>query len=149
MNLAGVAVLDLFAGSGALGIEALSRGAARAVFVDRSAPAAAAITANLAALGLSTRAVVICAEARRALQRLLSSGQRFELVFVDPPYRGDASSDILRRLVAAELLAPEAWVVAHQFKGAPEATAAELEPVVRSVTGDHRITIFRRARDPA
>lgn len=149
MTMAGVAVLDLFAGSGALGIEALSRGAGRAVFVDRSAAAAITIRANLAALGLSGRAEVICAPADRALQRLLPGRERFELVFVDPPYRDDASSDILRRLVAADLLAPAAWVVVHQYKRAPEAGAPELEAVARTVTGDHRVVIFRRAASPA
>ncbi len=76
-------VLDLYAGSGALGIEALSRGAAKAVFVDSSRGAAEAVRANLTALGL--RGEVVCREALDYL-RGAAGQRRFDLVFCDPPY---------------------------------------------------------------
>ena len=78
-------VLDLFAGSGALGIEALSRGAASATFVDKAAPAIRAVTANLEALG--AEGTVVRAEARRFLGGASRSGRSYDLVFLDPPYR--------------------------------------------------------------
>lgn len=84
-DLAGLRVLDLFAGSGALGIEALSRGAATATFVERAAPALAALRANLDALGLD--AEVHGTDARRFARDASRAGRAYDLVFVDPPYR--------------------------------------------------------------
>ena len=80
----GAAVLDLFAGSGAMGIEALSRGAARATFVDLDPRAVAAVRANLDATGLADRATVVRADAERWLP-----GGRFDLAVLDPPYATD------------------------------------------------------------
>jgi 16S rRNA (guanine966-N2)-methyltransferase len=82
-------VLDLFAGSGALGIEALSRGAREATFVDNAPAAIRAIAANLEALGAD--ATVVRAEARRFLGGASHSGRSYDLVFLDPPYRLAAS----------------------------------------------------------
>jgi 16S rRNA (guanine(966)-N(2))-methyltransferase RsmD len=81
----GARVLDLFAGSGALGIEALSRGAASAVFVDRAPRAIAAVSANLAALGIE--ADVRRMEARSWLRTASARAEAYDLVFLDPPYR--------------------------------------------------------------
>lgn len=81
----GATVLDLFAGSGAMGIEALSRGAAEATFVDRDPRAVAAVRANLDATGLADRATVVRADAGR----WLPGAGRFDLVVLDPPYATD------------------------------------------------------------
>lgn len=81
----GAHVLDLFAGSGAMGIEALSRGAARCTFVERDAAACRAILANLEKLRL-TGAVVLRRDARHALEDELAAGRRYDLVLIDPPY---------------------------------------------------------------
>ena len=89
--LQGASALDLFAGSGALGIEALSRGAAAAVFVERDAAAAAALRENLGALGLGPeRAELRRADALAALRSAARRDEKYDLVFVDPPY-GEAS----------------------------------------------------------
>jgi 16S rRNA (guanine966-N2)-methyltransferase len=82
--LEGADVLDLYAGSGALGLEALSRGASRAVFVERDADAAAAIERNLDKLGL--RGTVVRQDAVTALAGEAGSGRKYDLVLVDPPY---------------------------------------------------------------
>ncbi len=84
-DLTGLTVLDLFAGSGALGIEALSRGAASVVFVERAAPALEALRANLAAVG--AEAEVRRADARTFVRNALRAGQTYDLLFLDPPYR--------------------------------------------------------------
>jgi 16S rRNA (guanine966-N2)-methyltransferase len=92
-----LAVLDLFAGSGALGIEALSRDARVATFVDEDASASSAIQANLAACGFTDRATV----RREDVDRFLASTQeRFDLVFVDPPYAFGDWRSLLARLPA-------------------------------------------------
>ena len=84
-SIQGARVLDLFAGSGALGIEALSRGAAVAVFVDRSHKATQALRANLTALGIEAEVRPI--EARAALRAASARREAYDLVFLDPPYR--------------------------------------------------------------
>ena len=83
------AVLDLFAGTGSLGIEALSRGSSRAVFVERDRNALIALRSNLRDLGIESRSTVISADVRTGLRRLAASvaeGDRFAWVFMDPPY---------------------------------------------------------------
>jgi 16S rRNA (guanine966-N2)-methyltransferase len=84
-DVGGLSVLDLFAGSGALGIEALSRGAASAVFVERAAPALSALAANLEALGID--APVHRRDARAFVGDASRAGHTYDLVFLDPPYR--------------------------------------------------------------
>jgi 16S rRNA (guanine(966)-N(2))-methyltransferase RsmD len=93
-------VLDLFCGSGALGIEALSRGAARAEFVDASRAAIAALRDNLATLGLSVRARASQQDVRRAVAALVRAGRRFDLILADPPY---ADAGLARWLAGAPL----------------------------------------------
>ncbi|MFL5846511.1 MAG: 16S rRNA (guanine(966)-N(2))-methyltransferase RsmD [Solirubrobacteraceae bacterium] len=84
-DVTGLTVLDLFAGSGALGIEALSRGAASAVFVERAAPALSALRANLEILGLDAQ--VHRGDARTFARNASEAGHTYDLVFLDPPYR--------------------------------------------------------------
>lgn len=102
-------VLDLFAGSGALGIEALSRGAAEATFVDSAPAAIRAVRANLEALGASGE--VRRADARRFLGSASAASRQYDLVFLDPPYRlaGRLGSELAAALPA--VLAPGATVV--------------------------------------
>jgi 16S rRNA (guanine(966)-N(2))-methyltransferase RsmD len=116
-RVAGARVLDLFAGSGALGIEALSRGAAEATFVDSAAPAIRAIRANLEALGAA--AEVRRADARRFLGAASGEARQYDLVFLDPPYRlaGRLGSELTAAL--AGVLAPGATVVAESDRRAP------------------------------
>ena len=116
-SVQGARVLDLFAGSGALGIEALSRGAASAVFVDRAPRAISAVRANLAALGID--ADVRRIEARAWLRTASGRSEAYDLVFLDPPYRraaglGQELSDAL-----PAVLAPGARVVSESDRREP------------------------------
>src|SRR5665811_625301 len=85
-DLGGTTVLDLFAGSGALGLEALSRGSEHCTFVEQDREVAAVLRDNIASLGLGSRAEVFEAGYEAALRRLTQRGSRFELLFLDPPY---------------------------------------------------------------
>jgi 16S rRNA (guanine966-N2)-methyltransferase len=110
-------VLDLFAGSGALGLEALSRGAAAATFVDSAAAAVAAVKANLEALG--GEAEVHRSDALRFLQAAPGKAQHYDLVLLDPPYRlaerlGRELSEVL-----PAVLAPSALVISESDRRAP------------------------------
>ena len=104
-------VLDLFAGTGALGLEALSRGATCAVLVDESAHCARAIRENALSLGFEPRVRVLRLRADRALRTLGAEGTRFDLVFVDPPYGRAIGDAILADLVRSPVLSPDATVV--------------------------------------
>jgi 16S rRNA (guanine966-N2)-methyltransferase len=94
--VAGARVVDLFAGTGALGIEALSRGAVRAVFVDADPVALATVQSNLAATGLADRGAIV----RSDVVRFLDGGDEFDLAFVDPPYEFDAWAEVFAVLSA-------------------------------------------------
>jgi 16S rRNA (guanine966-N2)-methyltransferase len=118
--LDGATVLDVFAGSGALAIEALSRGAARAVLVERDPRAAAVIRSNLAALGLGDdEARVVVRAARAALRDARTSGETYDLVFLDPPYRSAATLGRELSEALEGLLAPGARVVSESDRRAP------------------------------
>jgi 16S rRNA (guanine966-N2)-methyltransferase len=144
MSLDGARVLDLYAGSGSLGIEALSRGAATVTFVDSARSAAGAIERNLETLGLRARGELMVAEAGRALDTLATRGERFDLVFVDAPYADDRSAEMLTRVVALDVLAAGGWVVVRQAGRAAQPASAGLEQVTTSTMGDHRITLYWR-----
>jgi len=150
MDLGGVRVLDIFAGSGSLGIESLSRGAAQVTFVDSSRDAAAAIRANLAQLELSDNARIVVADVRRALGELGRSHESFDLVFVDAPFKDDMSAEVLALLADLELVAAGGWIVIEQSKRAPAAPPAPTahERALVATIGDHRIAFYRRP-DPA
>jgi 16S rRNA (guanine966-N2)-methyltransferase len=116
----GARVLDLFAGSGALAIEALSRGAASALLVERDPRAVAVIRANLAALGLGQpEAVVHSGAARAALRSASARGDTYDLIFLDPPYR--SAPELGRELSAAlePLLHGGGRVVSESDRRAP------------------------------
>ncbi|MCP9489131.1 MAG: 16S rRNA (guanine(966)-N(2))-methyltransferase RsmD [Solirubrobacteraceae bacterium MAG38_C4-C5] len=115
--LTGARVLDLFAGSGALGLEALSRGAASAVFVDSARPAVEAVRANLAALRLD--APVHCRDAPAALRDAAVRGDAYDLVFLDPPYRPAVGLAAQLREALPAVLAPRARVVAESDRRTP------------------------------
>jgi len=105
----GAAVLDLFAGTGALGIEAVSRGAESAVFVDASRKSAEVVKKNLAACGTEQQVMVM--KAAQAGERL--AGQKFDLIFLDPPYAAELMAPTLEMIVRLRLLAEDGLIVAE------------------------------------
>jgi 16S rRNA (guanine(966)-N(2))-methyltransferase RsmD len=141
----GAAVLDLYAGSGALGIEALSRGAASAVFVEAARGCVAVLRANLEALGLAARAEVVVGDAVAALGRLAREGRRFDLALLDPPYASDEAERGLGALARSELLPEGAMVVVESSRRRPPRDVEGMVRLDERRYGDTLITRFRRA----
>jgi 16S rRNA (guanine(966)-N(2))-methyltransferase RsmD len=133
-DLDGIALLDLFAGTGALGIEGLSRGAARAVFVEQDRAARRVLAANLAACGFGSRSRIAPLPVDRALAELAARGERFHGVVMDPPYGRRLADGALAQLAASVLVAPGGWVAAEHA----------VDDVVAETYGCLRLTAARR-----
>jgi 16S rRNA (guanine(966)-N(2))-methyltransferase RsmD len=110
-EILGMRVLDLFAGVGSVGIEALSRGAAAATFVERSPEAYRLVRENLAITGLSDRAEVLRTDAFAYLQQAAASGRRFDLIYVAPPQYEGLARQALAQLDSAPLTDPDGLVI--------------------------------------
>jgi 16S rRNA (guanine966-N2)-methyltransferase len=141
----GARVIDLFAGTGALGLEALSRGARFALFVDDGAEARALLRANVEALGLGGRTRIF----RRDATKLGAAppGEQFDLAFLDPPYGRGLPAPALHALASGGWLAPGALVIVEEAADAPVEAPAGFEEIDRRVYGDTRV-LFLRAGAP-
>jgi 16S rRNA (guanine966-N2)-methyltransferase len=139
-RLAGIEVLDLFAGTGALGIEALSRGASFAVFVERRGPACAAIRANLQHTKLEAESRLLCMPAERALGLLQES---FGLIVLDPPYAYPNLDGIMTEIGGSRVLEDDSTVVfEHSPRFAVRQRYGRLALVRQKVYGDTAVSIF-------
>ena len=142
-------VLDLFAGTGALGLEALSRGASRAVFVDRDRQALRALGKNVAAVA-PDKVEVLGMPAEQALRLLAGRGAAFDLVFLDPPYDLELLPPTLSRLAALDLVRADGAVVCeHHGKTEPPEPPAGWCEVQRRRYGDVAVVIFRAGKGSA
>ena len=139
--------VDLFAGTGAVGIEALSRGAAQVYFAEVAAPALAALRANLSKLGIAERCSVETRGALPLLRALAQKNLRANLVYVDPPYAdADAYQETFALLVSLPVLMADAVVVVEHSShaNAPQAPAA-LRAYRTLRQGDAQVTFYRVA----
>jgi 16S rRNA (guanine(966)-N(2))-methyltransferase RsmD len=138
-SLQGQNVLDLFCGSGQLGIEALSGGAARAVFVDSCPRAVATVRRNLASLGVTSGFLV---EKTDALRYIRVSRESFGVVFADPPYASTLLPQTLRALALFDILAPDGIIVCEHGAGEPLPLAEGWRLSVSKRHGIKRISIL-------
>lgn len=143
--------LDLFAGTGAMGIEALSRGASGAVFVDSDGASVAVIRRNLDACGLAERALVLKRDVKSALRLLASKGESFDLIFIDPPYASSLAVDALREIDASGLISPGGIVVVECSKRnpAPPFEMEHIELVDERSYGDTLVRFYEVKDGPA
>ncbi len=144
-SVAGARALDLFAGSGALGIEALSRGAEHVVFVENDSNAVRTIADNLAKTRLSEKGEIIRADFRLAVRKLRKRGKRFDLVFIDPPYEAGLLADVAGVLTKHCITSPEAIIVVEHFKKTEPPPSISGIPLARTRTyGQTALSYFQR-----
>jgi 16S rRNA (guanine966-N2)-methyltransferase len=136
----GARVLDAFAGTGALGLEALSRGAATVIFLETARPALVALRANIAACGEEARASILAADATRPPPAPMPCS----LLFLDPPYAEGLVGRAIAALAAAGWIAPGALVVAESAAAMdPPSLPEGFEPLAARVHGQARLSIQR------
>jgi len=144
-DIVSLSFLELFAGSGAIGLEALSRGAAPVVFVESHSACARAVNENIKALGAQDTCFVIHQDAARAIEGLCRSGKKFDVVFLDPPYYEDTAKNVLITLEAYDIVAPAGVVIVQHFKKdlLPEKTA-HLAQFKQNRYGDTLVSFYHR-----
>ena len=142
-RVAGSRFLDLCAGSGAVGIEALSRGALTTVFVEQSRTACRVIEANLQALGITAQARIICRDVIAALKQMEPAASPFELIFFDPPYASDLYETVLGYLGESTLLAADGvLIVEHRAKLPPACDTGRLQAFRQLKQGESALTFY-------
>ena len=142
-DLEGYVVLDLFAGTGSLSIEAISRGAQAAVLVDAAAQSVAIIRENLMRLGYTDHAQVMAMPAARALRRLAKQDRTFNLIFVDPPYENAWIDKVMVFIGGSNLLKPSGWlVVEHSEREPTDNSYGRLRRIDQRKFGDTRLSFY-------
>jgi 16S rRNA (guanine966-N2)-methyltransferase len=148
-DLSGRKVLDLFAGTGNLSIEALSRGAEEAVLVDISRDAVQVIEENVRGLGLTERARVLTAPVFKSVRMLSRGEERFDLIFLDPPYDKELVGETLKAIAAEGLLAESGVVVAeHSVREKVQERYGALALSDQRRYGDTMLSFFGYSKEP-
>ncbi|SMB94763.1 16S rRNA (guanine(966)-N(2))-methyltransferase RsmD [Thermanaeromonas toyohensis ToBE] len=142
VQVEGKSFLDVFAGAGGVGLEALSRGARGATFIENHPLALKALRENLILTGFTDRAEVIGQDALRAGQRLLEQGYRFDIIFLDPPYEKGLAEKVVP--ILGELLSPDGWLIleSRSREVPPEIPGAALVDERRY--GDSALRFYRK-----
>lgn len=141
-DLSGQLVLDLYSGSGALAIEAASRGARSVVCVERASRTLACLRANLASLELDSIVRAVSGDVPQALQRLARGEERFDLALIDPPYGTDEPQRALEALVSTSILVPGAVVVLERERRHPSPAVEGLVETGERRYGDTVVVRF-------
>ena len=116
-HIEGSLVLDIFSGTGSLGIEALSRGAAKAVFIDNDRNAQKILQDNLGKSDFCEFSELINLSAKHGLKKLSNANQKFDLIFADPPYKGDLAKEAIQLIEYYDLLGSDGWLtIEHSDK---------------------------------
>ena len=135
--------LDLFSGSGAIGIEALSRGAGICVFVDNAASSTKIITKNIEAAHVSDRAFVLKSDVFEALSDLGKKGKTFDIIFMDPPYAEGFNEPVLKKIVESEVLKPDGYVVLERSSDVKLSAVYGLEIFREKIFKNTTLTFFK------
>lgn len=152
-ELDGRTVLDLFAGSGQMGLEAVSCGAASAVLCDKERDAVSVITKNVEKTHMQDKCTVVCADYTECIRRMAALGKRFDLIFLDPPYASTMIRDALDALRHEDLMKPTTLIVCES--GTPNPTedapslAAAFNVIKQSRYGVAHVTILTPKKEDA
>jgi len=143
-------ILELFAGTGAFGFEALSRGAASAVFVDKDKKVTAAITQTAGMLGLKDRISILAMDASRAVDKLAEAGEKFSIIYLDPPYATEWIAKVMNHPGLIALLAADGVLVVEKGTRTPESPLPDLlhKRLARQY-GDTLVEMFDLTLTPA
>ncbi len=141
-DLSGQSVLDLYSGSGALAIEAASRGAASVVSLERASGSLAVLRGNIASLGLEDVVRVIPGDVAKSLRQLARAPERFDLALVDPPYGADEPTRAFEALAEAAVLVPGAMVVLERGRRHPSPRVRGFEDLDQRRYGDTVVARF-------
>ncbi|MBI4353511.1 MAG: 16S rRNA (guanine(966)-N(2))-methyltransferase RsmD [Candidatus Omnitrophica bacterium] len=143
-EIEGKRVLDLFSGTGALGLEALSNGASWVTFVEANRAQAVKIRQNLAKLGVPEKAWVLRKDVFEAMEYLSRKGEAYDVVFLDPPYGGGLAGRVLEALSQAPFLGQGAFVVLEcHKKELIQSPSGRLKAIQTKVYGDTRLVVYR------
>jgi len=144
-KIKGASFLDIFSGTGSVGIEALSRGAGKAVFIEKERKAVAVIKKNLQIADFKEDARLICDDFEKALKRLEKENKSFDIIYCDPPYASDYYSKCLGEIGAGKIFCAEGTLILEAFKKKklPE-KKGKLELTREKLYGDTRILYYRR-----
>jgi len=145
-DLEGISFLELFAGSGAVAFEALSRGAAEAVLVEYDADCLLAIRKNIAGFK-ETACSVYPAQVDRAIKEFHGKGRRFEIIFSDPPYYRGLAKKTLQSLAAYDILTPNGFLIIQHFKKDDlPVCAGDLTLFKQKSYGDTRLSFYKKGK---
>ncbi len=140
----GLKVLDIFAGTGAVGIEALSRGSDHTTFIDNSPAAIKIIRKNLHACGFESLSTIIMSPAALAIKRLSKKGVKFDLIFVDPPYLKNLVNPTLRLLIKYKILNPHATIIVEHHPKEPIQPIEGLEIIEKRKYGQTIVSFLKQ-----
>jgi 16S rRNA (guanine966-N2)-methyltransferase len=140
----GARVLDLFAGTGALGLEALSRGASFAVFVEKQEVVRRVLRANIDDLGFGDNSKLLASDAALALKKLAFAKEPFDLIFLDPPYAKTLLSKALDSIGSSNIITEQTVIVAEHKKGAVPILPKSLHLVTTKSYGDVALSIIEK-----
>jgi 16S rRNA (guanine966-N2)-methyltransferase len=147
LDFDGIEVLDLFAGSGSLGLEAISRGARQVTFVDKSPQALQVLEANVTALGCNEQCTSYVAD---VFWYLKNARHSFDLVFVDPPYRLERITDLPAELIASGALREGTFVVMEHSRKSPVELSDSMFEITRKLFGQTTVLILKtKSKEPA
>ena len=143
-DIEGLTFLELFAGSGAVGFEALSRGAKGVILVEANPDSISVIKENLAILK-PENCILYPSESQKVIENLYKSRKTFDIIFFDPPYRQDLAKKTLQTLEACDILAPDGLIVAQHFKKENLPENLGVLTLIRQYTyGDTLLSLYRK-----
>lgn len=147
-DVKGLSFLELFAGSGAVGLEALSQGAKQVVFVEEDQKCQEAIRKNLFVIGLSGYRV-IGLDAIGAIKRLKQNNEKFDIIFLDPPYYRKLAKKTLKTLVSYDILAPNGFIIVQHFKkNSLSNVVGDLKLFKQKRYGDTVLSFYKQLASP-